>query len=283
MSEEHSENEQRALDALLKSPSEKGQHFFSRSKRRHREEEPVPLATRKASQLPATYRYTVPIFTVLLISTWWLKPLFSGRLTNVFSFEQAWPLLAYSTFTALDLAFLVVNRFQRPDWRFYASLAASLLVLFSSSLRNRFEITALLALFLLVLILLPFPSVQLQNAIGLAALSALLTFSVPVSITFLAYNYVDQDFLSSSWHLFYASLFYFTPLFLPKAKGRLLSLFTGGAFIVNLVLTLGLQLNVILAILFILAAFTFSCIRPQTYRFQPIVALALLLLTTLIL
>lgn len=283
MSDEYSDKEKMALDALLKKPTETGHDFFKRSKKGSVPDTGNTGTSRVNASLPAVYPYTVPVFTVLLVAIWWLKPLLTGRLANVFSFEQAWPLLAYSLFTSLALAFLVANRFQRPTWHFYVSLIASLLVLFSSSLRTRFEVMLLLLLFLLVLTLLPFPSVQLQNVIGITALSALITFAVPVCITFLSYNYVDQDFLKNSWHLFYGSLFYFTPLFLPKAKGRLLSLFTGSALLIHAFYTTGFGLPAVATTILVLATFIFSCMRPQTYRYQPLVALCGLLLTVLFL
>ncbi|MFC4760797.1 hypothetical protein [Fructobacillus durionis] len=257
------------------------QNFFSRSRRREEKEQVADKEVKPYAKLPAVQAYTMPVITLALTAIWWIKPMLNGTLTNRLTFEQVWPLLAYSVFCAAAIALEIVERFEKKDWRIYAFLAASLVVLFSSSLRNRFEILVLLLLLILVLAILPFPMVQLQNGLGLVALASLVTFSVPVCVAFLANNYVDQTFLNGSWTFFYASLFYLTALFLPKSQGRLLGLLTGGLYVGRLLVFHSFGPASILALILAAGVYTLSFIRPLTYRYQPMVAMLALLLSVL--
>lgn len=261
------------------------QNFFSRS-RRSREEKAQAEANQPKpkdvyAKLPAVHRWTVPVVALAFPLIWWLKPILNGTLSSRLTIEQIWPLLLYSFCTALALGFLISERFVKKDWRVYAALAASLIVLVNSSLRTRFEVLALLLLFLLVLAILPFSLVQLQNGLGLLALTFMVAFTVPVCITFLANNYVDTAFLNGAWTFFYTTLFYLTPLVLPKAKGRLLGLFTGSAFLINVLCFHQLDAGVMIALVLTLGTYVFSFIRPLTYRMQAIVASIALCLTML--
>ncbi|MBS9334948.1 hypothetical protein LQZ24_06095 [Fructobacillus sp. M1-13] len=257
------------------------QNFFSRSKRRHENAHSVRDNQPRYASLPAVHPSTIPVITVVLSLIWWLKPIVSGTLGSQLHFEQIWPLLAYSLFCSAAIGYLVASRFEHKDWRLYACLLGSTLVLFSSSLRMRFEVLALLFLFLLVLALLPLNLVQLKNGIGLIALSTLVTFTVPVCIAFLGHNYVDQAFLKSSWDLFYGSLFYLTPLFLPKAAGRLMGLVTGALYLSHLLFFHAFGPGVCFSLVLALGIYTLSFIRPLTYRYQPIAAVIGLFLSVL--
>ncbi|MBS9338821.1 hypothetical protein G6R29_04180 [Fructobacillus sp. M2-14] len=261
------------------------QNFFSRARRNSEEkaaaEENKPSPAEVYAKLPAVNRWTVPVVAIAFPLIWWLKPMLNGTLVNRLTFAQVWPLLLYSFCTALAMGFLISSRFVKKDWRVYAALVASLVVLVNSSLRTRFEILALLLLFLLVLAILPFTLVQLQNGLGLLALTSMVAFTVPVCITFLANNYVDNAFLNEAWTFFYTTLFYLTPLVLPKAKGRLLGLLTGSAFLINVLLFHAFGTGVIVALVLTLGTYVLSFIRPLTYRVQAITASIALLLTML--
>lgn len=277
--DENKQSDQRKKESESARPA---QNFFSRSKRR--QSQPAKEATTVRFQnLPAVHPWTIPAVTLLLTLVWWLKPILSGTLGSQLSFAQIWPLLAYSLFCSAAIGYLVSSRFEQKDWRLYACLAGSTLVLFSSSLRNRFEVLALLFLFLLVLALLPLNLVQLKSGIGLLALATLVTFSVPVCIAFLGNNYVDQTFLTGCWNLFYASLFYLTALFLPRASGRLLGLVTGGLYFAHLLFFHAFGLPDLAAMVIALAVYILSFIRPLTYRYQPLAAISALLISVLIL
>lgn len=280
MNEEPQKDNQSSKPAETTLPTA-AQNFFSRSRRREEKEQEADKQVKPYAKLPAVQAYTMPIITLALTAIWWIKPMLNGTLTDKLTFEQVWPLLAYSIFCAGAIALEVVERFEKKDWRIYAFLTASLVVLFSSSLRNRFEILVLLLLLILVLAILPFPMVQLQNGLGLVALASLITFSVPVCVAFLANNYVDQTFLNSSWTLFYATLFYLTALFLPKSQGRLLGLLTGGLYIGRLLIFHSFGPATILALILAIGVYTLSFIRPLTYRYQPAAAMLALLLSVL--
>lgn len=280
MNEEPQKDNQSSKTAEATLPTA-AQNFFSRSRRREEKEQEADKQVKPYAKLPAVQAYTMPIITLALTAIWWIKPMLNGTLTDKLTFEQVWPLLAYSIFCAGAIALEVVERFEKKDWRIYAFLTASLVVLFSSSLRNRFEILVLLLLLILVLAILPFPMVQLQNGLGLVALASLITFSVPVCVAFLANNYVDQTFLNSSWTFFYATLFYLTALFLPKSQGRLLGLLTGGLYIGRLLIFHSFGPATILALILAIGVYTLSFIRPLTYRYQPAAAMLALLLSVL--
>ncbi|MDD9138184.1 hypothetical protein H7198_00980 [Fructobacillus sp. CRL 2054] len=280
MNEEPQKDNQSSKTAETTLPTA-AQNFFSRSRRREEKEQEADKQVKPYAKLPAVQAYTMPIITLALTAIWWIKPMLNGTLTDKLTFEQVWPLLAYSIFCAAAIALEVVERFEKKDWRIYAFLTASLVVLFSSSLRNRFEILVLLLLLILVLAILPFPMVQLQNGLGLVALASLITFSVPVCVAFLANNYVDQTFLNSSWTFFYATLFYLTALFLPKSQGRLLGLLTGGLYIGRLLIFHSFGPATILALILVIGVYTLSFIRPLTYRYQPAAAMLALLLSVL--
>ncbi|MBS9337798.1 hypothetical protein [Fructobacillus parabroussonetiae] len=276
------EKKQNSQEEQRTSTGQFAQDFFARNKRRERSiDNEQPL--RRYQHLPAVLPWTIPITTLLLTMVWWLRPILAGTLGSQLSFGQIWPLLVYSLFCSAAVGYLIASRFEQKDWRLYTCLAGSTLVLFSSSLRMRFEVLALLFLFVLVLALLPLNLVQLKNGVGLLALATLLTFSVPVCIAFLGNNYVDQNFLNSSWDLFYASLFYLTALFLPKAAGRLLGLVTGALYLIHLLFFHAFGFGVLTAMVLAFAVFVLSFIRPLTYRYQPLAAMSALLLSMLML
>ncbi|USS91843.1 hypothetical protein [Fructobacillus americanaquae] len=258
---------------------EKTADFFSRSQRRQEQKQQANQG--QVAALPAPHRYTVPAIAVGLNIIWWQQPLIYHQVWQNAGNWQIWSLIAYSIFSAMTLGFLVKNRFAKADWHVWASLAASLIVLFNSQLRSRFEVLALLLLFICFLLILPFRAFQLKNPLGLTGLSILLTFSVPICINYLANNYVETDFLKQSWLLVFATAFYFTPLFLPTVKGRKLGLITGPLFILAALILEGFSPIALITIVFAIAAYLLTFIRPLTYQIQPLVAIFGLIVTVM--
>lgn len=259
--------------------------FFSRSNRRQQAKNTgnnPRNQQQSATSVPIPSRYTLPAVTIGLNIVWWQQPLIYHQAWQNAQNWHIWSLIAYSLLTALALAFQVQNRFSKTDRRAWLALAASLIVVVNSQLRSRFEILFLLLLFIAFLLILPIRSLQLQNALGLIGLSVLLTFTVPICITYLANNYVSPEFLQQSWLLVFASLFYFTPLFLPSVKGRRLELLTAPLFLIFLFWSQGFGILAGLAALFAIAAFLLTFIRPLTYQYQPIMAVLGLVVTTML-
>ncbi|WP_061993077.1 hypothetical protein [Fructobacillus ficulneus] len=260
--------------------------FFSRSQRRNQGDNQgnVPPNMKRAHKapLPSPHRWTIPIITVGLNIIWWQQPIIYQQAWQNAQNWQIWSLIAYSCFSALALAFLIQNRFSRSDWRSWAALAASMVVLFNSQLRSRFEVLALLLLLVCFLIILPIPAFQLKNALGVIGLSLLLTFSVPICIAYLAHNYVDGTFLKQSWLLAFAFAFYLAPLFLPNMRGRQLEFVAGFVFLIALFVSQGLTLPALIAGAIAGGAFIFSFVRPLTYQLQPLVAMGALVITTVL-
>ncbi|CAK1223418.1 hypothetical protein [Fructobacillus evanidus] len=272
------------LDGATDEPlQEKTADFFSRSQRRQEQQHQQQQASQaQVAALPTPHRYTVPAIAVGLNIIWWQQPLIYHQVWQNAGNWQIWSLIAYSIFSAIALGFLVKTRFAKADWRVWASLAASLIVIFNSQLRSRFEVLALLLLFICFLLILPFRAFQLKNPLGLAGLSILLTFSVPICINYLANNYVEPDFLKQSWLLVFATAFYFTPLFLPTAKGRKLGLITGPLFILATLILEGFSPIAFLTIAVALAAYCLTFVRPLTYQIQPLAAILGLIITVMV-
>ncbi|CAK8053612.1 hypothetical protein [Eupransor demetentiae] len=224
---------------------------------------------------------TIIGITLALNIIWWQEPIFHGDVLAKAQQWQIWPLLGYSFSCSASIAFLIRNRFTHSAS--YLFLLLSMLVAFNSQIRNRFEIFALLILFAIFLALVPQDILHLKNTLGLLAFSVLAAYAVPVSISFLANNYITQIFINRSWPMLYGFIFFFTPIFIPNAKGRLLSLVTILAFWIASLLTFGFHLNVFLAILLSLPPFLLQFNKPNFIRWEPLLSIICLCLATILL
>ncbi|MDF7626421.1 hypothetical protein PUF88_00705 [Lactobacillaceae bacterium L1_55_11] len=211
---------------------------------------------------------------------WWQQALAHPDIFNRAEQWQLWTLLIYSLSCGLSVALLIKNRFQGRGS--YVLWALSMVVMLNPQVRSRFEIATLLFLFSTLLILLPQNILRLKNGLGLIVFSVLSTYAVPVSLFYLANNYLTDSFVGQSWLVLYAFLFFFTPLFLPNARGRLLSLVTLAVYWIAALVQLGFHISALLATLFSLPVFLFQFNKRYFTTWQPLCSIAFLTLTLLI-
>ncbi|MDF7637035.1 hypothetical protein PT274_01975 [Leuconostocaceae bacterium ESL0958] len=236
-------------------------------------EQTTARPVKRLKPLPAVHEATWWALPLGLMVFWSVQPIFFEKIWQHGYGWQSWPLICYALATAFAIGRLTQQRFQKSDWQLWGCAILSLLVIFNSDLRARFEIMALLLLFTVFLLLLPWANLQLQNVLGLLALALLVAFVIPIASYFLTYNYVAPSFIRQQWVLAAGAFFYLGPLLLPRRNGmdRLVTLIGYALLLVTLLLRAGLHVSTLVALLMATAALVLTYSRPLTYRIQPIV------------
>ncbi|CAH1850564.1 hypothetical protein [Convivina praedatoris] len=236
----------------------------------------IPSRSNRHLSVRQHHWLTIIIMVLCLNVIWWQQPIFYEHFLAQAQHWDVWPLVGYSFSASVAIALMIRSNFtHRASYLF---LVLSMLVIANSQIRTRFEILLLLLLFICFLFMIPQKIFQIKNALGLLIFSVLATYAIPVSIYFLANNFITQLFLHQSWIMLFAFLYFFTPLFLPNARGRLLSLATILFFWVTVLVIHGVNFSSFLAIFISLPPFLLQFSKRYFKRWEPMCALICLML-----
>lgn len=220
------------------------------------------------------------VIVVSLNIVWWRQPLLHTQTLSAATVSwQIMPLFGYTLVLSIAVTLLITQNFR--SLLSYLFLGISLLFTFSSLIQTRHEVFILLLLLSAFFIAIQQSWLGLQNILGLILLSVLSTFTIPIAIFYVTNNFLTQRFIWQLLPLFFAFLFYFTPIMMPNPDGRKLSILTLGLFWVTL-FSHAVNFGTLFIIIFSLFAFVLQFVKAKIGNWQHMGYVLMLALSTLL-
>jgi hypothetical protein len=219
------------------------------------------------------WRFWVPLtLNVLAMQVvWWIFPLqYASDIAQ--QQPKLAPLFLFTVVLSIAISLIITQNFR--SFLSWPLLGISAFLAFNPLMHTRHEVFLLLILLVALFALLQQHWLGLQSVLGLILLTVLGGLVIPISIFFLANDYLTRPFLWSLLPLAFSFLFTFTPILLPNTAGRQLSLLTAGLFIAS-VLSAHATLSDFIASGLIVFAWFMQFMRSQPGNWQYSVLLVL--------